>query len=202
MRGAEPRADSARSRSEPRVKGVAFRTIERCFVELCGAGAHAKAMALMPASVADGYRYGTLLSASWYPISWYREVLRAFRTATGSGPELPRRIGALAVQHDMRGAHKRLVAWFASPQTLLGLSQRLFSTYYDTGRVEILASRKGFVRMRATGCTGWDLNMWSELAGSSEAMLIVAGARQVRVRAVSGGQDGDDHHELEAEWVD
>jgi hypothetical protein len=170
-------------------------------VKLAGVAAHERAVALLAPEVAEAYRYGTLLAASWYPISWYRDVFRALRAATGAGPELPRRIGALAVQHDMRGAHKRFVAWFSSPQTLLSLSQRVFNTYYDTGKLEIIDSRAGFVRMRATGCIGWDLNMWSELAGSSQALLEVAGARHVRVRAISGGQDGDHQHELEAHWV-
>lgn len=182
------------------MKGVAFRTIERCFIELCGAPAHERAMSSMEKAVAEAYRYGTLLPASWYPISWYREVFRAFRAAVGAGPELPRRIGALAVRHDMAGAHKRLVAWLTSPQTLLSLSQRWFNTYYDTGKVEILESRDGFVRMRASECLGWDLNMWSELAGSSEALLVAAGARHVRVHGVTGGRDGEDFHELEAHW--
>jgi hypothetical protein len=192
---------SVPGRPEPRVKGIAFRTIDLCFVEIFGAPAQERARALMEPAVLEAYRYSTLLSASWYPISWYRDVFRAFRAATGAGTDLPRRIGALAVRHDMKGAHKRLLAWLTSPQTLLGLSQRVFSTYYDTGKVEIVESRSGFVRMRASGCVGWDLNMWSELAGSSQALLETAGARHVRVRGVSGGHDRDEAHELEAHWA-
>jgi len=154
----------------------------------------------MAAPVAEAYREGTLLPASWYPISWYREVFKAYRIATSMGTELPRRIGALAVQHDMQGVHKRLVAWLASPQTLLSLSQRVFNTYYDTGRIEVVSSRSGFVHIRAVGCVGWDHNMWSELAGSSAALLTAAGARHVRVYGISGGQDGDESHELEGHW--
>jgi hypothetical protein len=170
-------------------------------MELCGPEAHARARALMTSEVAEAYRYGTVLAASWYPISWYRDVLAAFRSAVKAGPELPRRIGRLAVQHDMRGAHKRLIAWLASPQTLLSLSQRVFSNYYDTGSVQIVESRSGFVRMRSSGCVDWDVNMWSELAGSSEALLEIAGARQVQVRWLSGSQQGDQDHEFEAHWT-
>lgn len=190
-----------RPRAEPRVKGVAFRTIDSCFIELCGTGAHARAHGLMTSEVAQAYRYGTVLAASWYPISWYRDVLAAFRSAVNAGPELPRRIGRLAVQHDMKGAHKRLIAWLASPQTLLSLSQRVFSNYYDTGSVQIVESRNGFVRMRSSGCVDWDINMWSELAGSSEALLEIAGARQVQVRWLSGSREGDQDHEFEAHWT-
>lgn len=147
---------------EPRVKGVAFRTIEQCFSELCGARAHQKATELMAPVVVEAYRYGTLLPAGWYPISWYREVFRAFRAAASMGPELPRRIGSLAVRQDMKGAHKRLMAWLVSPQALLTLSQRVFSTYYDTGRLEVVATRKAvrcapkrYVATRAPTCNAF-----------------------------------------------
>lgn len=193
---AEPRAPG-----EARVKGVAFRTVARCFRELCGDRAHEEALSIMSRPVADAHREGTLLPASWYPISWYRDVFRSYRAATAMGPELPRRIGALAVQHDMQGVHKRLVAWLTTPQTLLSLSQRVFNTYYDTGRIEIVASRGGFAHIRAVGCAGWDHNLWNELAGSSGALLAAAGARHVRIYGISGGQDGDEHHELEAHWA-
>ena len=187
--------------AEPRVKGVAFRTIHECFLEICGAQASERAALLMPSSLAEAYRYGTLLPASWYPISWYREVLRAFRTATNAGPELPRRIGALAVRHDMKGVHKRLVAWLVSPQSMLALSQRLFNTYYDTGKIQALESRPRFMRVRAFDCIGWDANMWSELAGSSQALLEHCGAKHVRLHGVSGGRDGDSSYEFEAHWA-
>lgn len=190
-----------RSRPEPRVKGIAFRTVDTCFIELHGSEARARAHSLMGSEVAEAYRYGTVLAASWYPISWYRDVLGAFRAAVNAGPELPRRIGRLAAQHDMKGAHKRLIAWLASPQTLLSLSQRVFSNYYDTGSLQILESRSGYVRMRSSGCLDWDVNMWSELAGSCEALLEIAGARQVQVRWLSGSREGDLDHEFEAHWT-
>jgi len=182
------------------VKGVAFRTIDGCFAELCGAEAHARARALMLGEVAQAFRYGTVLAASWYPISWYRDVLAAFRKAVNAGPELPRRIAKLAVQHDVKSAHKRLMAWLVSPQTLLSLSQRVFNNYYDTGSVQIVESRSGFVRMRASGCAGWDANMWSELAGSSEALLEIAGARQAHVRWLTGHLGPTADHEFEGHW--
>ena len=150
--------------------------------------------------VAQAFRYGTVLAASWYPISWYRDVLAAFRKAVNAGPELPRRIGKLAVQHDIKSAHKRLIAWLVSPQTLLSLSQRVFNSYYDTGSLQIVESRSGFVRMRASGCRGWDVNMWSELAGSSEALLELAGARQAHVRWLTGNRGTAADHEFEAHW--
>jgi hypothetical protein len=194
-------ADSAKPGTEPRVKGVAFRTIDLCFSELRGAEARARSHLLMHGDVGRAYRDGLLLAASWYAISWYRDAFRAFRAATGEGLELPRSIGKRAVMHDMRGVHKQLLAKIVSPQMLLEIGQRVFHTYYDTGRLEVLESRKGYARVRLTGCLGWDANMWSELCGSCEGQLEIAGARHIRMRVLSGGGDADTDAEFEARWV-
>jgi len=186
--------------TEPKVKGVAFRTIDLCFDRLRGSEARDRARTLMPAELAEAFRYYTLLAASWYPISWYRETFRAFRASTGDGPELAREIGRLAARHDMSGVHKQILAKIISPQALLGISQRVFNTYYDTGRFEILKSERGYVQARCSNCVGWDHNMWMELIGSCESLLAIAGARNIEMRTVAGALDGYTYASLEARW--
>ncbi len=193
--------DSAKPVTEPRVKGVAFRTINHCFSELRGAEVCARSHLLMQDDVGRAYRDGLILAATWYPTSWYRDAFRAFRAATGEGLDLPRAIGKRAVFHDMRGVHKQLLAKIVSPQMLLEMGQRVFHTYYDTGQLEVLESRKGYARVRLTGCIGWDANMWSELCGSCEGQLEIAGAQHVRLRVLSGGGDTDADAEFEARWA-
>lgn len=186
---------------DPKVKGIAFRTIDRCFLELQGAAAHARARELMRAEVRDAFAYRTLLAASWYPIAWYKETFRAFRQATGAGPELARSIGRLAARRDMAGVHKQILAKLISPQALLGMAQRVFNTYYDVGNLTISESRSGYVRVSCENCAGWNENMWSELVGSCGSLLEIAGGRHIRLRVVSGGGDGDDAAVLEAHWA-
>jgi hypothetical protein len=195
-------SQSIRARAgDPRVKGVAFRTIDLCYANLRGAEARDAARKAMPAELGDGFRYRTILAASWYPIAWYRETFRAFRVATGDGPGLARELGRLAARHDMAGVHKQILAKLISPQSLLGMSQRVFNTYYDTGEFEIVESREGFVHARCWNCVGWDHNMWMELAGSCESLLEIAGAESVRLRILSGGTDSDSHTEFDAHWT-
>jgi hypothetical protein len=43
--------------------------------------------------------------------------------------------------------------------------------------------------------------MWSELCGSCEGQLEIAGARHVRLRIVSGAGDPDTDAEFEARWA-
>jgi hypothetical protein len=185
----------------PKVKGVAFRSIELCFAERYGQAARERAIEHMPPALAEKFRMRLILAASWYPIEDYKACFRAFRAAMGAGPELSREVGSLSARHDMAQVHKQFFAKLISPGALLSLSQRFFNNYYDTGSFTIVDSQRGFVRARASGCIGWDENMWSELAGASEALLAAAGAKHVRLRIVSGGHDRDESTEFEARWV-
>src|SRR6185295_12295908 len=111
------------------------------------------------------YSSNLVLASSWYPIGWYKDAFRAFRSATGDGTDLSRQIGYQAVKRDMRSVYKAIFVRLISPQTLLGMSSRLFSSYYDTGHFDVLESRRGYVLVRLHGCAGWDLNMWTEIYG-------------------------------------
>jgi hypothetical protein len=187
--------------AEPKVKGVAFRTIDLCFTELRGAAARDDARKLMLPELQHAFSYGTLLAASWYPISWYKDVFRCYRAVTGFGPELSKTIGNLAARHDMSNIYKQLFARLVSPQMLLSVTQRLFNTYYDTGKLIVTESRSGFAHMQCRSCVGWDENMWQELAGSAEAQLALAGAKNIRLRVIAGARDMDDSADFEARWT-
>jgi hypothetical protein len=185
---------------EPRVKGVAFRTVDTIFAQLRGDGDRDQARTLMRPEVRDAFASGLVLPASWYPIDWYKDMLRAFRAAGGGSLEVIRAIGQRAAQHDMAGLHKQLFVRVVSPQLLLTRSSRLFNTYYEHGNFEVAESRKGHVRVRCSNCLGWDQNMWTELIGSAGALLTMAGAQDVVLRITAGGKDGDSDMEAVAYW--
>jgi hypothetical protein len=185
---------------ESRIKGVAFRTLDLCFARLRGADAHNRSRGFMPKDLADAFEYRTLLAASWYPVSWYRDTLSAFRAITGEGPELSRELGRLTARHDMASVYKQILARLISPEALLAMSQRVFKTYYDTGNCEIVESHAGFANVRCTSCFGWDHNVWMEFVGSCESLVKIAGGGNTRVRMVSGGKDSDPHIQFEVNW--
>jgi hypothetical protein len=186
---------------EPQVKGNAFRTIEQCFIELCGDDAREAALKLLPEPLKSSYEQRLMLASNWYPIGWYRDTFAAYREAQHAGTELPREIGRRSVKRDMRSVYKQLFLKMVSPQALLGLSQRLFKSYFDTGSMEITESRSGYVHATWTGCVGWDENLWAELAGSCETLLEMAGAKHVRLRVIKGGRTGDTSCEMDAHWA-
>jgi hypothetical protein len=185
---------------EPRVKGVSFRTVYTVFGELRGQEALERALGLMKPELSEAYRKNTILAASWYPISWYRDALSSYRRSVHEGLELMRAIGYRSLMLDMASVYKQFVVRFLSPQLLLGFSGRLFNTYYDTGKFEVIESQKGSVSVRCSGCIGWDQNMWTEITGGSVALLELSRAKDVRLRVLSGGKDGDTTLEMVAYW--
>ena len=186
---------------EPQVKGNALRTIEHCFTELCGTDAHLAALRLLSNPLRASLEQRLILASNWYPITWYRDMFAAFRESQHAGTELPREIGRRGVRRDMSAVYKQLLLKMVSPQALLGLSQRLFKSYFDTGEMHIRQSRSGFVHAEWTGCQGWDENLWAELSGSCEVLLELAGAKHVRLRVIRGGLTGDTECEMEARWA-
>lgn len=184
----------------PQVKGIAFRSTLRALEHLRGPPAVEASILAMPAELASAIRYGTLIAASWYPIEWYRELFGAIvATAEGSAERIVFEIGREAARLDMTGIY-RAAFKLLSPQSVFGLSARLFSNYYDTGTVVIVESRKGFAHARWTNCTGFDYHLWREVFASSEMLLELSGAKSIRTRLASGGGQADEFAELQAYW--
>ncbi|WP_437900409.1 hypothetical protein [Sorangium sp. So ce124] len=184
---------------EPRVKGVAFRSVYASFGKLRGEPVQKLSLDAMCEPLRDGIRYGSLVSTGWYPIAWYKDLFQAIRRASGEGKELIHQIGRQCTHDDMSGIYK-VIAGLISPSTLFSLGQRVFSNYYSAGHVRVLESRRGFTRALWIRCQGFDENMWTEVIGSCEQLLVIGGANHVRQRIIAGGGDNDDHLELTAHW--
>jgi hypothetical protein len=185
----------------PRVKGVAFRAVDACYRDLRGPEAHERARSLLSPELGRAFADGLILSGSWYPIAWYRELLAACRRAGSESAELMRLIGYESVKRDMSSIYKRLFARVVSPQFLFSISARVFNTYYEEGRFGVPVSERGHCVARVSECIDWDANMWTEITGGALAMLEAAGARELRLHTISGGRDGDTTSEFEVHWL-
>ena len=194
------RVASASEHDGPRVKGLSFRTNYKAFERLRGAATLERALGRMPLTLSAAFRYGEILASAWYPIAWYRAMHTALREASGAGTELPRSLGHAGIRQDLESVYKQLFLRVLSPERLFGLSQRLFNTYYTHGAVHLVEQRSGYVRARFRGCAGFDENMWAELFGANEMLLQMAGANNVRIALLSGG-DSSVHADAEARWT-
>ncbi len=180
--------------ADPRVKGVAFRSLVRSLETLKGEAAVRAAYRAMPAHVASALQYGELVATGWYPIEWYRAVIAAVVR------EAPARdLGAQSIRDDMNGPYRVLLR-LLRPETLLSIAPKIFDRYYDTGRLVIHETRRGYIRGTFEGCIGWDSSMWQEVLGSCLEVVHLAGGTNVRARTVTGGKDDDDACEIEVFW--
>jgi hypothetical protein len=191
MRKANP---SDAGRPEPRCKGMAIRSTDACFLELKGAAVHARAHEQMPEDLRLAFSGKSLVVGGWYPMRWFREAYGAYRSVASQGPEFARKLGYLSMKHDMQRIHNRVIAMFS-------FSVRLYSSYFNTGKFEVIDSRTGYMKARMEGCMGFDQNIFADVTGSTIALLECAPAKEVRVHVVSGGRDGDEHMEMEGFWV-
>jgi hypothetical protein len=186
--------------SEPHVKGVSFRSVMQALEALRGSEVVKNCTAQLPDDLAEAFQYGTILATGWYPIVWYRALLGCVRKAAGSGEQFLYQIGRQCMLQDTKGVY-RAVFNLLSPQTVIRVTPRLFNNYYDTGTCSISAAKLGYACVRWTHCEQFDHNMWCEIFGSAEQLLELAGAKNVRVRILAGGGDGDATAELAGHWT-
>ncbi len=186
--------------SEPRVKGVAFRSVMAAVDAICPAGTRERALGQMDRELGEALRYGTILPSGWYPISSYKTMWSAILAASGGGPELVRKIAHECMRIDTAGVY-RFVMRMLSPETVFAASSRFFSGYYDTGSLEVVERRRGRARAEWRGCVGFDRTMWMEVMASGEALVEMAGGKDVRHRIVLGGRDGDTDTVSELFWT-
>lgn len=183
----------------PSIKGVAFRSVYASLGKLRGEQAQRAVLEAASEQLRHGFAYGAIVTGGWYPIELYKELFMVIRSTTGEGKELVHEIGRQCTRQDMSGVYS-VLAKLISPQTLLSLSQRVFSNYYSVGKVKAVESRDGYTHASWSECYGFDENMWSEILGSCVQLLEVGGAKHVRARILKGGLDGDAHMEAAAHW--
>lgn len=185
---------------EPNVKGVAFKSVLAALDEQVGPGALAAMHERLAGTDSEVLKY-RIVATGWYPISLYRSMWAAIaETTTGPAEALAKQIGRACMQRDMNGVY-RLVFKLLSPETVLSLSSKMFSNYYDTGTLTVVEARAGVARASFRGCAGWSRLMWMEILGSSEMTLEMGGARDLRINYASRIGDDCESVDLLARWA-
>lgn len=172
----------------PRVKGLAFRSVLVALEELEGAQVVQQAKQALPPTTRE--RLDSLTASSWYPTEDYVALWSAIQAVTGARKDFPRIIGRRATEMDFTLVHR--VAFAAlSPETVLGISMRLFNTYYDTGTCVTAKSGERRVTVTFTGCKGFNANLWTELRGAIECFAEKSSGRRAMSTVLSGGTGPD-----------
>jgi hypothetical protein len=181
-------------------KGVSFRSFANALRRLHGEEAYAKTLELLPPELGEGLRLNALTTGGWYPVEWYAALQEAAQRATGRGPELSRALGRDGVHDDFKSGAYRLMTISLAPETLFKLAQRVMALYWDGGRVVIEQAEHGRAMGRFDGFKGFTHSVWEDVIGGTIGVLEMGGAKNVQVRVVAGGGDGDEHMVYVVRW--
>lgn len=183
---------------ELEVKGNTFMSVLTAAENLHGAAFRDAVIARLPAESGDALRFGSVISAGWYPVRWYRE-LHAAIIDEANDPNVPREIGRASIRVEMTGVH-RLILRVISIETMQSQAARFFGSYFRPGNVSVERVNPSTSRTSFGPCRGFDRAVWLEQLGCMEELLVQAGQTAGRVRIVSGGGDGDDEAVFESTW--
>lgn len=185
--------------AELRTKGVSLKSFLATLDRLHGRAAVERTMDLLSREPRDALTYGKVVASGWYPIGWFKELHASAQRACNLGEELARTIGYEGTRADFRGVYKFVASMF-SPETLLKQSPRVWSTYWDGGELLVDEASRGRALARFKRCFGFDRNLWLNVIGATQSSLEVAGAYDVKIEVLSGGDMFDTSMELLATW--
>lgn len=195
-----PSPPAAPRPQELRTKGVSLLSFVTTLRSLHGSDVAERTLSGLPDEVSTALRKGLVVASSWYPLAWHRAMHASAQRACRTGPELARSIGYHGTQADFRGVY-RFVASLIAPDRLIRVSPRVWSNYFDGGKIAVDEHHRGKVQTSFSECYGFDRSLWENTIGGSLAVLDIAGARNVKTRVLRGGGDGDDQLELELIWT-
>jgi hypothetical protein len=183
---------------EPRTKGIGFRTLIPILRSLRGEETVAATLARLAPALAEQLRENLFFSDQWYPLSWFAQFHAAAREVTGEGAQLSREIGFEAVRGDLRGVYSVFLL-VVSPSFILGKAPKLFSTYFDTGKMTVEPIDRNNARAAWVGCAGFGDDLWNRVVGGCEAALTAGGAKGLKMVVRDGGGRSDGML-VEATW--
>ena len=196
---ATPRIETQHSLVQPEVKGLSFYNVSESVQQLRGDGALARFRLHAPRHVIEMIDARAFVAVGWYPLDWYRDLVKAALQATNEGSAFARELGRVSTITDFKGVY-RLLKFVLSPQALLARAPSVYDRYRRPGRLTIEDAKAGFARVRFEGCVGFDECLWQLAAGSCVGVLEVCGAKNVRTRIISGARDGHTDATFEGRW--
>jgi hypothetical protein len=169
----------------PKVSGSPLINQRKVMEEMVGAATVARALAKLPRDLVSDYE--SLTPLSWFPVSWFNEVLFAVAAEVGRNPiEFHSEITRISAERTFSTVW-RLLLRFASAEAIVQRTPVLYSRGYTHG--ELTAKLQGSGRAELT-LSKWpdihDLQIRS-LQIATAIGLKLAGFKDVKVIGARGG---------------
>lgn len=182
----------------PHCKGNSLRSFFQTVLERKGEHITQEMFRYLSREIREAYQLNSIMPSAWYPLSWMCDSYKALQKATNEGVQIADEIGYYSAMSDFQGVY-RVFFRFMKPETLLEKSARMFPKFYSMGKQEILEARQGYARGKWTA-PGFDANLWTDTHAACRVALELCGAKEIKIKFISGGRDGDITSVSEARW--
>lgn len=152
----------------------------------------------VPGEGGEEIRHKSIIAAGWYPIAWYRDLLQTI-VKHENDPAIIRELGRHSTRANVPTIH-RVFMKLISPHTLIKQGGRLFSSYFENASISVDNVDKQVERITWRDCFGFDKNCWRDQLGSTEELVVLSGAKVLRTKIVSGGENGDSAMVMDLAW--
>jgi uncharacterized protein (TIGR02265 family) len=180
------------------VKGTAVTASIRYVNERFGADAFRRILRFLPDADRQILEAGVLAS-SWYPMPLFlRFMQEAEQQLSPKEPDVIRRMGAASAEYGIRGVYK-IFFRMGSPEFIIGRAARVFGSYYDTGRIEVVETGPGRAVLDLSGFSGAP-QFCERILGWMEKTVQMAGAKNLRANHAACVHRGDAVCRFEGDW--
>lgn len=152
----------------------------------------------IPGEGGDEIRHKSIIAAGWYPIAYSRALFKTIVDHTQDAAII-RELGRQSTRATVPTI-QRVFMKLISPHTLIKQGGRLFSSYFENASVSVENVEKQVERLTWKDCHGFDKNCWRDQLGSTEELVALSGAKVLRTKIISGGEDGDHAMVLDLAW--
>jgi hypothetical protein len=181
-----------------KVKGTAIQSSLRYVRERFGEEALQAVLAALPA--ADSADLSGALASSWCSMeSLLRFMQEAKRQLGPREPDVLRNMGRASCDYGVTGVYKVFFR-VGSPEFIIGRATRVFSSYYDTGRIAVVESRDGRAVVEVTGLEGSTPEFCERIYGWMSRTLELAGAKGLKSAHSLCVHRGDPVCRFEGDW--
>ncbi len=182
---------------EIRIKGTNILGVVGVLEALRGLEYHDAVVRDMEGEGGEALRSRSLIAAGWYPVAWYRALFAS--AVRHADPSVVRLLGRSSTRANMSTIH-RVFMRMMNPDTLIKQGGRVFSNYFESASVSVQNVGQRVEHLTWKGCHGFDRNCWRDQVGATEELVALSGARLLRGRILSGGEDGDPEMVMEIAW--
>jgi hypothetical protein len=174
-----PGLTGGRGGAIPKVKGTALVATERFLRERYGDEGLKRVLAALGAEDRGAIETGLLVS-TWYPMEL---LLRLMRTAkeqlAPADLDFFRNLGRASAEYGLTTVY-RIFFKIGSPQFILSKSSRMFSSYYDTGDMQVVSIGPGHAIVELVGFEGGSTEYCERIHGWMGRTMELSGARNLR----------------------